>query len=136
MNNPTTEPHTGHIYLCLKSNRTHGTVKGKYYVYDSGEIKTYTSRNVTLLANGDEILEQTDAFELARKCPFCGVQTCDPFGGTQVIHDGVECAANWDARVKKYCRDCNSDLVAGKCPKCDEAESANDPSSATAKGNQ
>lgn len=84
---------------------------------------------MTLLANGDEILEDAAAFELARKCPFCGVQTCDPFGGTQVIHDGVECAANWDARVKKYCRYCNSDLVAGKCPKCDEGESANETSS-------
>jgi len=124
--NPTTEPHTGHIYLCLKSNRRQGTVNGKHYVYDGGELKTYTKRGVTLLANGDEILEQADAFELARKCPFCGVQTCDPFGGTQVIHDGAECAANWDAKAKNYCRDCGADTVAGKCPKFDEGESAND----------
>jgi hypothetical protein len=49
--NPATEPRTGHIYLCLKSNRKQSTVKGKYYLYDSGELKTYTSRNVTLLTD-------------------------------------------------------------------------------------
>lgn len=96
------EPATGHIYLCLKSNKTQHTVKGKYYVYDGGELKTYTKRSVDVLINGDELLEMPGAFELAKTCPFCGVQTCDPFGGTQVIHDGSECAAEWDAKVKNY----------------------------------
>lgn len=116
--NPATTPATGHIYLCLKSNRKHQTVKGKHYVYDCGELKTFSSRNVTLLCNGDEILEQEGAFVLARKCPFCGAQTCDPFGGSQVIHDGVECAEKWDAKVKNYCRKCNGDTVDGKCQRC------------------
>jgi hypothetical protein len=115
---PITEPHTGHIYVCLKANRKQSTVKGKHYVYDHGQLKSYSSRWVTLLANGDEILAQADAFALARQCPFCGVQTCDPIGGAYVIHDGAACAAQWDARVKGYCIGCGADTVSGKCPKC------------------
>ena len=45
----TIEPRTGHVFLCVKNNKQHSAVKGKYYLYDSGELKTYTSRNVTLL---------------------------------------------------------------------------------------
>jgi hypothetical protein len=106
------EPHTGQVYLCLKGNKTQGTVKGKYYVYDSGEIRTYTSRNVTLLLNGEELLQEPGMFTLAHRCPFCCSEIVDS-------HDGVECAAEWDARTKKYCRDCNGDTVNGKCPKCE-----------------
>lgn len=98
----TTEPSTGHIYECLKSNKKQGTVKGKFYVYNSGELKTYTKRSVTVFLNGDEILEQPGAFFLVTPCPFCGAQTLSPFGDGQWIHDGVECAAEWDAKVKNY----------------------------------
>lgn len=117
--NLASEPHTGHIYLCLKSNKSNGVVNGRYYVYDSGTLCNFTKRDVLFLGYGDRILENAADFQLARRCPFCGVQTCDPFGGTMVIHDGIECAALWDARVKKYCPDCRTDTENGKCPKCD-----------------
>lgn len=121
------EARTGKIFLCVKNNKQHSAVKGKYYVYDCGDLKTFTSRNVTLLANGDEMLELPGVFEPAKSCPFCGMEGLERVAATDPQHDGVECAADWDARVKHYCRDCNSDLVAGKCPKCEPAESANGP---------
>lgn len=99
---PINELHTGHIYVCKKSNKEQGILKGSYYVYDSGQLKRFTSRNVTIHMNGDELLSCDRWFEIAATCPFCGCQTCDPFGGQTVIHDGLECAAEWDARVKKY----------------------------------
>jgi hypothetical protein len=34
-------------------------------------------------------------------------------------HDGVECAAAWDAKTKGYCQDCNADYVHGRCPTCE-----------------
>jgi hypothetical protein len=114
--NTQTEPRTGDIFECVKSNKQHSAVKGKFYLYDGGELKTYTSRNVTLLANGDEMLELPGVFEPAKACPFCGMEAA---AMTVTQHDGVECAAAWDAKTKGYCQDCNADLVAGKCPKCD-----------------
>lgn len=114
-----TEPRTGDIFECVKNNKQHYAVKGKFYLYDSGELKTYTSRNVTLLANGDEMLELPGVFTPARNCPFCGCALSDDTTGMPITHDGVECAASWDAKTKGYCQDCNSDLKAGKCPKCD-----------------
>lgn len=95
---------SGEIYLCLRSNRKQGIVKGKHYVYDSGELRTYTTRNVTCLINGDELLALPNTFELATKCPFCGCQTMNPFPwiDKRFIHDGIECAAEWDAKVKGY----------------------------------
>lgn len=125
------EPRTGQIFLCVKNNKQHSAVKGKHYLYDSGELKTYTSRSVTLLANGDEMLELPGVFERAEGCPFCGNQVYDATEDNEIQtadgqeHDGVECAADWDARVKNYCRACNGDTVNGKCPKCEPAESAN-----------
>ncbi len=127
------EPYTGQIFLCVKNNRQHSAVKGRHYLYDSGELKTYTTRNVTLLANGDEMLELPGVFERAEVCPFCNSKVYDSATDSDEVnhatgvvdHNGVECAAEWDARVKHYCQDCNSDLVAGKCPKCEPAESAN-----------
>ena len=122
----TIEPRTGHVFLCVKNNKQHSAVKGKYYLYDSGELKTYTSRNVTLLANGDEMLELPGVFERAERCPFCDLRIYDAGMDAECVeHDTVDCGAEWDARVKHYCRDCNGDTVNGKCPKCDEAESAN-----------
>jgi hypothetical protein len=114
------EPSTGHIFLCVKSNKQHSAVKGKYYLYDSGELKTYTTRNVTLLANGDEMLELPGVFERAERCPFCNLRIYDAALDAEcgAEHDGVDCAAEWDAKTKNYCRECNADLVAGHCPKC------------------
>lgn len=106
------EPQSGDIYECVKSNKRHGTVKGKFYVLDHGDLKTFTTRNVTSHANGDEILEQSEAFELARFCPFCGISL--PFPN----HDGVKCAAQWDAKTKNYCLECNGDTVDGICANC------------------
>lgn len=98
----TLQPHqqeSGHIYLCLKSNKKQSTIKGKFYVYDHGELKTFTKRNVTMLINGDEILWKTEEFKLAEQCPFCGAATMN---GEEWIHDGVECASEWDKKVKHY----------------------------------
>lgn len=108
-------PINGHIYQCLKTRGN--AVKGKFYVYKNGELKTYTTRNVTCLSNGDDLLEY-GKFELVTQCPFCGAQTRSPFG-SEWIHDGADCARGWDARVKKYCIRCGADTVDGKCPKCD-----------------
>lgn len=92
---------TGDIYLCLKANKKQGTVKGKYYVYDSGELKTFTTRNVTMLCNGDDILWKIEEFELAKVCPFCATSLKN-VDGSRIFHDGVECASAWDRRVKNY----------------------------------
>lgn len=119
------EPHSGHIFLCVKGHRQHGAVKGKYYLYESGELRTYTTRSVTLLLNGDEMLELPGVFERAEGCPFCNRQVYDAATDQEIQdsngwdHDGVECAAEWDARVKHYCRECHADARDGKCPKCD-----------------
>ena len=126
------EPRTGQIFLCVKNNKQHSAVKGKHYLYDSGELRTYTSRGVTCLANGDEMLELPGVFERAEGCPFCGNQVYDAAEDKEIQtgdgqeHDGVDCAHQWDAKTKGYCADCNADLESdGSCPKCDVAESAN-----------
>jgi len=106
-------PTTGQIYLCLKTSG--GAVKGKYYVYRNGELRTYTTRSVTVLANGDELLGRPRLFMEAQVCPFCGKPAC----GDAWIHDGNECAKAWDARVKHYCRRCGADTKNGKCEKCE-----------------
>ena len=117
------EPCTGQIFECVKNNRQHSAVKGKFYLYDSGELKTYTKRNVTCLANGDEMLELPGCFERAERCPFCDVRIYDAASDMETTaHDGVECAAAWDAKVKNYCQDCNADTMNGKCPNCDGAK--------------
>lgn len=110
------EPRTGDIFECVKSNRQHSAVKGKFYVYDCGSLKTHTSRNVTELLNGDEMLALPGCFVLANTCPFCGM---DIVVMMTTNHDGVECAADWDAKTKNYCRTCNGDLTDGKCPQCE-----------------
>ena len=139
------EATTGEIFLAVKGNRNLSIIKGKHYVYDCGEVKTYTRRNVTILANGDEILETEGLMERVENCPFCGAKMyarcgcgglCDSkepcpmeeSAEPKLIHDGCECAHEWDAKTKGYCKDCNADLESdGSCPKCDGvAESAND----------
>lgn len=115
-----TEPRTGDLFLCVKSNRQHSAVRGKYYLYDAGALRTYTTRNVTLLANGDEMLALPGVFEPAQRCPFCNLNLRRAADDTRAAeHDALECAADWDARVKHYCRDCNGETVNGKCPKCE-----------------
>lgn len=105
-------PQTGQIYICTKGNSKHGSTKGKHYVYDSGDLKSFTKRSVTIFSNGDDMLKQSGAFRLADVCPFCMLLI-------KPEHDGVECAAKWDARVKRYCMDCNADLHKdGTCPVC------------------
>lgn len=124
---------SGQIFLCCKNNRQHGAVRGKYYLYDYGELKTYTTRNVTVLANGSEMLALPGVFERAEGCPFCRTQVYDASEDQDIQdangqeHDGAECAADWDARVKHYCRECggDTDTALGNCPKCDAAKSAN-----------
>lgn len=115
------EPTTGQIFECVKGNRQHSAVKGKFYLYDSGDLKTFTTRNVTLLANGDEMLELPGVFERAEVCPFCLTRVYDAAVDADLAnnHDAVECAADWDAKVKKYCRDCGADTQDGNCPKCE-----------------
>lgn len=118
------EPYTGQIFLCVKNNKQHSAVKGKHYLYDSGQLKTYTTRNVTLLANGDEMLELPGVFERAEVCPFCGTHVYDSGADDETLpgreHDGVECARLWDAKTKGYCADCGATLESdGSCPKCE-----------------
>lgn len=119
------EPRSGQIFECVKSNKQHSAVKGRFYLYDDGQLKTFTSRSVTLLLNGEEMLELPGVFERAEGCPFCGNQVYDAAEDKEIQsgdgheHDGVECAAAWDARVKNYCRHCSGDLKDGKCPACE-----------------
>lgn len=91
------EATTGQIFECIRSNRKHGAIKGRFYVYNGGELRTYTTRNVTILINGDEMLDLDGVFREATKCPFCDLPHPN-----DAEHDGEECAADWDARVKKY----------------------------------
>ena len=130
------EATSGEIFLAIKGNKNLSIIKGKHYVYDGGELKTYTTRNVTILANGDEIMETEGLMERVETCPFCGAKMyvrcgcgglCDsnqpcPMADNaepKLIHDGNECAHEWDCKVKNYCEYCGRDLVAGKCPKCE-----------------
>lgn len=92
---------TGQIYQCIRSNRKQGTVKGKHYVYDSGCLSTYTTRNVTQLINGDYLLS-TKAFSHSIICPFCHTTHPNVTAIGAEPHDAVECAAEWDAKVKNY----------------------------------
>lgn len=107
----TPEPRTGMIFECIKGNAKHSAVKGKFYVYDRGELRTYTTRNVTVLLNGDEMLALPGCFLPAERCPFCGYKIYDRETGWNAVfngetgHLGVECAAEWDARVKGYERE-------------------------------
>lgn len=113
-----TEPITGQIFNCIKSNRQHSAIKGEFYVYVDGELRRFTKRNVTLLANGDEMLELPGVFVPSPICPFCN--QAFPNAGVTETHNGYDCAKAWDARVKNYCQDCNRDTKNGKCPNCDE----------------
>ncbi len=114
------EPCTGQIFECMKKCRKHGTKKGEFYLYDNGCLKRFTKRAVTMLLNGDEIIEQDGLFERAEYCPFCGLPVyCAEKDEDVFNHDGVRCSRLWDAKVKNYCPDCNSDLKGGKCPNCE-----------------
>ena len=116
----TIEPTSGQIFVCVKNNKQHSAVKGKFYVYACPELRTYTKRSVTVLANGDEMLELSGVFERAETCPFCDLRIYDAARDMEVVeHDGEACAHAWDAKVKNYCVDCGADLEAGKCLKCE-----------------
>lgn len=119
--NPITpEPRTGDLFLCVKANRQHSAVKGRTYLLEAGELRTYTTRNVTLLANGWEMLDLPGVFIRAAVCPFCNTRVYDPPTATVLApdHDALECAADWDARMKNYCRECNGEAPGGQCAKC------------------
>lgn len=115
------EGESGMILVCLKGNKKHGTKAGKFYIYDYGKLKTFTTRTVTIMLNGDEILVQPEAFQVVNRCPFCKL-LAPPGQQLHEFHNGADCAAEWDAKVKKYCRECSATTVNGKCPKCDAEE--------------
>lgn len=94
------EPRTGDAFLCIKGNRKQGIVKWAYYVYDSGQLKKFTRRNVTALLNGDELLGIEGYFTPTYCCPFCNADMRDLMGNR--IHDSYECAKVWDRKVKNY----------------------------------
>lgn len=56
-------PTAGKSYLCRRGCKEHGTVTGKVYVFDGFNLKHYSSRNVTMLLNGYNMLRQAYAFE-------------------------------------------------------------------------
>jgi hypothetical protein len=121
------ELRTGQIFECVRSCRDSAAKKGKFYVYVDGELREFNRRYVNVYLHGAEMLNVPSAFERAEGCPFCGNQVYDAATDQEIqssdgrAHDGYECAADWDARVKKYCRVCNGDTENGHCPRCTKA---------------
>ena len=146
MSNIKWKPEAGGIYRCISQSKFSGARKGEHWVYSGdGEAKKFGKRSVTLLLNGFDVLDEAGRFVPAEICPFCFERLfeeasearnvcgcgglCDsghpcPMGHTEIVkwwkllHDGHECARVWDAKVKRYCRDCSGDTMDGKCPKC------------------